>query len=603
MKQLQFKLVPGSARYTSVMDRYVAFTMDHQLMNEKTWENFVKVFTADSDDWDKGWRGEYWGKMMRGACLTYQYNRDQALYGVLENTVRNMLLTQRDDGRFSTYSREKQLNGWDVWGRKYVTTAMLHFYDICRDEGLKASILIALCNHMDALIADVGSEENQVEITKTSAMWGGVASASILDSVIDLYRHTGKETYKEFASYIISTGGCVDANLIELALEDKIAPYEYPVVKAYELMSFFEGVLSYYEITGVEKYRQAVLNFVEAVNRTDITAIGCSGCTHELFDHSSVMQVVYSDGIMQETCVTVTWMRLLSKLFAMTGEEKYIARMEQSAYNALYGSVNTKMLQQYSREEKRYVEALPFDSYSPLYNQTRGVGIGGFKRFAFGGYYGCCACIAAAGIAVFPLFATSKTENGISFNSLTSGVIETVTPAGNAFTVTMQTQFPEKADWRATISVSGSEKFVVAIRIPEYMENVKVLVNGTASVEEVKNGYVFVERNWTDGDNIALVADLSFKLHRLEDKVAITYGPLVLCRDSEKEYGADISSAVVLQENMEFRQAEPKAGEMVRFFVKTSDGQELLLTDYASCGKNWLGKHNRITPWLNIPKV
>ena len=600
MTQTQFQLKPGAARYQGTLDRYVRFTMDHQLMNEKTWDNFVRVFLADSDDWDKGWRGEYWGKMMRGACLTYRYNGDEDLYRVLEHTVRQMLQTQRPDGRFSTYSKEKQLNGWDVWGRKYVTTAMLHFYDICKDEALKEAILSALCNHIDALIADVGSGENQVEITRTSAMWGGVASASILDAVIDLYRHTGKETYREFAQYIISTGGCVDDNLIELALEDKVMPYEYPVVKAYELMSFFEGVLSYYEITGEEKYLQAVLNFVEAVNRTDITAIGCSGCTHELFDHSAVMQVVYSEGIMQETCDTVTWMRLLSKLFAMTGEEKYIARMEQSAYNALYGSVNTQMLQQYSREEKRLVEPLPFDSYSPLYNQTRGVGIGGFKRFTFGGYYGCCACIAAAGIAVFPLCATTKSEEGISFNTLTSGVIETTTPAGAALTITMQTQFPAKAEWNAKLSLAGSEEFVMAVRIPEYMENIKMSVNGAEVPADAKNGYICVESNWTDGDCITLNAELSLRVHRLEDKAAVTYGPLVLCRDSEKEDGADVASAVALCDNMAFRMEETKAGELVRIYAKAADGQEVLLTDYASCGKNWLGKHNRITVWMNL---
>jgi hypothetical protein len=35
-------------------------------------------------------------------------------------------------------------------------------------------------------------------------------------------------------------------------------------------------------------------------------------------------------------------------------------------------------------------------------------------------------------------------------------------------------------------------------------------------------------------------------------------------------------------------------------FAKAADGQEVLLTDYASCGKNWLGKHNRITIWMNL---
>ena len=76
-------LNPGAARYTGLAQRYLDFTMSHQLMNAETWRNFVRVFRDDSDDADIGWRCEYWGIMMRGACLTYLYNKDQALYDVL----------------------------------------------------------------------------------------------------------------------------------------------------------------------------------------------------------------------------------------------------------------------------------------------------------------------------------------------------------------------------------------------------------------------------------------------------------------------------------------------------------------------------------------
>ena len=54
-----------------------------------------------------------------------------------------------------------------------------------------------------------------------------------------------------------------------------------------------------------------MIRFAKRVFASDITAIGCAGCTHELFDHSGVRQLdVTEKGIMQETCVTVTWMKL-----------------------------------------------------------------------------------------------------------------------------------------------------------------------------------------------------------------------------------------------------------------------------------------------------
>lgn len=598
IQSTNFWLSPGAARYEGLMDRYVRFAMDHQLMKEKTWADFVAVFRADSDDHDRGWRGEYWGKMMRGACLTYRYNRDEKLYAILEATVRQMLLSQRPDGRFSSYGEEAQLDGWDMWSRKYILTSMLHFYDICRDEALKAQILSAMQTHLDAIVDRVGPGKKP--IVKTSTHWGGLNSASILDAVIDLYRRTGKETYLEFARYILSTGGCEYGNLIALALENKKMPYQYPVVKAYEMMSFFEGVLSWYEVTGEETYLTAVLNFVEAVNDSDITVIGCSGCTHELFDHSAIKQVEYSDGIMQETCVTVTWMRLLARLFLLRGDAKYMDRMERSAYNALYGSANTLHLKQYSMEEKCFVEPLPFDSYSPLYNGPRGVGIGGFKRFAFGGFYGCCACIASAGVAVMPLCATTRMEGGISVNSFAAGTVTLETCPGNPLIIQMESGFPASPEWSARITLKEQAGFTIRIRIPEYLRRCRILVNEGEVEAPVADGYASLCRIWNTDDVIRVTGRFDLEQTHLAGKTAFTYGPLVLARDQQKDGCPDLTAPIKLSGDPIVCAPQEKWNETLRIQVPLADGENLLLTDYASCGKDWRAKYNRITVWHNV---
>ena len=325
----------AEAKYVGLVHDAVLATESHQLLNKKTWDKFVEVFTEDSDDHDIGWRCEYWGKMMRGACLTYRYHGDEKLYEMLDYAVRELLKVQREDGRFSTYSEKMQFNGWDLWGRKYVLTGMMHFVDVCRDEVLKSEILEALCRHADYIVEKIGEGEGQKSILKTSGHWLCLNSCTILEPFIDLYKRTGKQSYLDFAEYIIGLGGCAGGNLTELAILDEIAPFEYPVNKAYEMMSFFEGLLAYYELTGEEKYLDAVSKFIEKVNETDVTIIGCSGCTHELFDNSIVKQTEYNEVQMQETCVTVTWMRVLARLHLLTGKVEYVDRMERSAYNAL----------------------------------------------------------------------------------------------------------------------------------------------------------------------------------------------------------------------------------------------------------------------------
>ena len=396
-------LEPGEASFSGVYREYLDFTLNRQLLSPETWADFARVYTADSDDADRGWRNEYWGKMMRGACLCYRATGNEELYALLRDTVEGLLQTQRPDGRISTYSPACQLSGWDLWGRKYVMTGLLHFLELCKESELRGKIIAALIRHADAILDTVGP--GKANITETSDYWGGVNSCSILEPFVALYELTKEERYLRFAQYILSTGGCRDGNLIETALENKIPPYQYPEVKAYETMSFFEGVLAYYQATGEEKYLRAVQRFFDAVAKTDLTIIGCCGCTHELFDHSALRQAEPSQNIMQETCVSVTWMRLCARLLLLTGDSRYYAYMERTGCNALYGAENPYGLPQYDRPSKAWLRGLPFDSYSPLRDGRRGVGIGGLKRFSFGGFYGCCACIASAGVALLPLTA------------------------------------------------------------------------------------------------------------------------------------------------------------------------------------------------------
>ena len=91
--------------------------------------------------------------------MIYQCAPDDSLYDVIEETVLDMLTTQDPDGRFSTYSKEKELDGWDLWGRKYVFLGMQHFLEICKDAQLYKKVLAALDRHGDAIMARVGPEQ------------------------------------------------------------------------------------------------------------------------------------------------------------------------------------------------------------------------------------------------------------------------------------------------------------------------------------------------------------------------------------------------------------------------------------------------------------
>lgn len=586
MKQLYTQ----SLKMDGIMDKAVDFVITNQLKDKKVWKTYIDVFVTRDDSEELWWRGEFFGKQMRGACYAYLYSQDEELYDILTWACRELLKTQDKYGRFSTYTIDKEFNGWDMWGRKYVLTGLQHYYQICRDAELKEAILEAEKKHMDYIVSKIGP--GKIDITTTSLWWGCVNSCTILEPTMELYKTTKEPRYLEFAKYIISTGGSADCNLVELPMREDLYPYQYPVTKAYEMMSFYEGLIAYYEATGEEKYLEVAKRFIEAVQQSDITIIGCAGCTDELFDHSAVTQTKYSDVVMQETCVTVTWIRVLVRMYLLTGEAKYIDRIECSGYNALYGSLNTKQCKHFDRWSKEYLEPKCFDSYSPLYMNTRGRWIGGISHFENGEYTGCCVAIGACGISLMPLTAVVTMGEYTHINHQFTGEACIKDASGKDVQLTFTSKYPQDGVCKIKIQCEGECNLKLRIRKPDWCES--MLIDGK---EVVAEGYQEVSGNFQDGDEITFEWKLSLKIHRLNEKVAFTYGVITLACDSAKS-DRDIEKPVVVGDEPVYRIILPEEDELIRMECETEDGT-ILLTDYQSCGKEWTGEKNIISVWLN----
>ena len=186
-------------KYTGAAENAVTFlNQEKHLRNTALWAKFVEQYRIRTDGENAGWKGEFWGKMMRGAVLVYQYCRDEALYSVLTDTVKDMI-TVGFDGRVSTYSLDTEFTGWDMWCRKYVLLGLEYYLEICRDGELKEKIIAFLCLCTDYIMDHVGKEPHKLRITDTSNRWLAINSSSILEAIVKLYALTKNEKYLDFA--------------------------------------------------------------------------------------------------------------------------------------------------------------------------------------------------------------------------------------------------------------------------------------------------------------------------------------------------------------------------------------------------------------------
>lgn len=581
--------------------RAVEFVTAHQLYNTRLWKLFAEQFRTRPDDADVGWRGEYWGKMLRGACFTYRLTRDERLYEVITDTVRDMLDTADPDGRISSYTRAAEFNGWDMWCRKYILLGFEYYMDICRDEALKARVLEAAKKHLDCIIAVIGEGAGRKSILATSSWWGCMNSCSILEPVVRLYNITKEQRYLDFAGYIVSTGGSNLGNVLELALKNEIPPYKYPVVKAYETMSFFEGVAEYYRVTGCEELKTAFLNFTDAVLATDYTIIGNCGCTHELFDNSAAAQTEPNEQVAQETCVSVTLSKLLYQALCLTGDPKYAEAMERTYYNSILGSINfagntyigldaPNGTPDYRLTDK-FVEEIggfTFDSYSPLYKSTRNRRCGGYKVMAGDTAYGCCACIGSAGTALMPLTAVMTNAEGIVINQYAAGDYTAEMPGGARASVAIDTQYPYEDSADITVRCEETRGMKLFLRVPSYSA---LVLDGR---EYAPGTYAEIEISGAE-TRIAVRFDISARTVTVNGRRAVEKGCIVYALDCRNADIDAVAGNAAIKEEPAPKDMDCRAPIDVTF----DNGTKVRMTDYASAGAEWDKPGCIVTVWMD----
>lgn len=600
----------GPFKTEGLLNSSIEFVLERHIKNRKMWALFAKQFKLFSDSANNGWRGEYWGKMMRGAVEFYKYTHDMELYNILTETVEELLSFQDKHGRFSTYEVYNEFGNWDMWCRKYAMLGLEYYYDICGDAGLKEKISLALCKHLDYIISKIGADKRDITSAGIAKL-KGLNSCSILEPVVRLYNITSNQKYLDFAQYIVDTGATRGENIFKMALNKSKYPYEFSVTKAYEMMSCFEGLLELYRATGIEWYRQSAINFVDMIAETDITVIGGSGCHHEFFDNSAKTQTDPTITLLKnETCVTVTWIKLCAQLLCLTGDVKYAEWIEKSGYNALLGAVNTEeCLFDFEAQERYHAEfssnktnngitdnGMPFDSYSPLLAGFRGRGIGGLKAMQGDTYYGCCASIGAVGLGLFANMSAVYTKNGIAVNFYNCGEYCLKTPEGSDIKLEILSQYPANGEVSIKLSMPKAEELSLYLRIPQWCGSAEIYVNKECYFAD--SGYFEIKRLWCNGDTITFDLYMPLEVAFQDEFASVQYGPLTLARD--ERFGDSIDEPVSFMD-ADIRQLDAKKRNAQIFFSCEKGGKNFYLCDYASAGKNW---HNgkRIAAWFPISK-
>lgn len=591
-------LPAGSIKLDGFFEEYIQNSINHWNMGDLPYDQFVDFFRHGRPQFALG---EMWGKAVRSGCMFYRYTNDPQLKQVMDETVKDLLSTQRENGSISCVEIDKQPEESELWERKYVMLGLQGYYEWVSPD---PEVLDALIKQADNIISLIGHAPKTeiVDIGWSATNIGyepcHIESSTLLEPFMRLYNWTGEKRYLDFATYIIESGGTKHHNVFVNALKN-VDPWKmaghYP--KAYEMMSLFEGLAEYYRVTGDPQHKEMLLNLFQNISTKEITIIGNGGSDQpyhpnvagEAWGNTALEQTNPDITRMMETCVGVTWLKLCSQLLRLTGDPSIADYIEKYAYNGLIGAM------------KPTGDGF---SYVNLLNGTK-VNDHGWGWEFDSLHVTCCNLNGPMGLAYIPYVAVMNSNSGPVINLYNKGNVQFDTPRKRTGTIAIDTDYPVSGDIRFNLNLKKAEEFTIRFRIPGWSKRTEMIVDNE-KIAVTSGTYAEINRKWKPGDRVSLSLDMRCRVidaphgsNRAGDNFqAVVYGPVVLARDENIE--STYNDAVMLQAESGYIRAiqeEPLSEKInLQFSVPVDEGKYITMIDYASVD-NWNnGKH--VCTWL-----
>ena len=550
------------------------------------------------------WQSEFWGKFMQSAVPLACLGKDGAFTGVVAASVKDVEASQLEDGYIGNYDASRRSGeGWDVWGAKYTMLGLLSWYDGSLAAGGKADeASLAACKRLcDYLISAVGPGAKRKIVS--TGFYSGMPSCSVLEPVVMLYNRTKDGKYLKFADEIVrqmkdEKGGprLFDLAFAGVPVADRSEPARIGDRKtnrnkAYELMSCYQGLLEYYLATGRKDCLDAAVATARDIATNEVNVAGGASAGEFWYDGAKRQHEPWHS--QQETCVTITWMRLCAKLLSITGDTAWGDEMEKTFFNAYLASLSP--------------DGSEFAMYTPLDGYRSG------GRCHCQMHTNCCNANGARGFLEYlRTCLVSDSSGAVVMNHYVSSRAEAVLN-GSSVRFETHTLYPKLPRVNITYRSEKAMEFPLKLRIPAWSARTSVTVN-SAKVPNVKPGeYLVIARNWKQGDKIEIDFDLAVRAHENARHVAFTRGPVLLARDSGFADGAldeavnpsslkaMVDSFAVVRSERENGISQTVAARL--YFTTHPEGYDGALPslvrfrDYASAAAGWnVNSHCRV--WI-----
>ena len=528
-------------------------------------------------------------KWIEAASYSLATNPDPELDALLDSVLELIASAQQPDGYLNVYftvvepeRRWKDLrDAHELYCAGHLMEAgVAHF----QATG-KRNFLDVVCRYADYIDRVFGAEEGKLK--------GYPGHQEIELALVKLYRVTGEERYLRLSQFFIDERGkqphyfelekkeskgaaedfmnthkdknAYNQSHLPVREQSKVVGHAVRALYMYCAMADLAGELN--DPTLLE----ACERLWDNLHNKNMYITGGIGSTRNnegfTFDYDLPNETAYA-----ETCASVAVVFWNHRLLQLNCDGKYADSMERALYNGVLSGI--------SLDGEKFFYANPLASLGDTHRSD---------------WFGCACCPPniARLLASLGEYIYSFTQNEVITHLYVKGSAEFEID-NTAVTLKQDTNYPWDGTVNINFEVERPVSFGLKLRIPGWCREARLYVNGEQQEIQVNKGYVRIEKEWSNEDQVELFlsmpADRFYSnpnVRQNVNHVALQRGPLVYCLESV-DNTENLNRIVLPKENeMEWVFDEQQLGGVV-----TLSGEAYLLNN-----EEWEGKlYNNAKP-------
>lgn len=239
-----------------------------------------------------------------------------------------------------------------------------------------------------------------------------------------------------------------------------------------------------------------------------------------------------NDSAYAETCAAVGLAFFASRMLQRDCDGRYADVLERVLYNGVLSGV--------SGDGEAFFYANPMESDGDRHRRP---------------WFDCACCPpnVARLLAALGSYAWSQYgEDEVALHLPVAGTAR-LEMGGQPVALRVETRYPWDGALTVGVRTPAPARFALRLRVPGWCRRAGLSCNGQELDVPAERGYLRLEREWRDGDSVALDLDMPVEtLHALPDvradqgRVALQRGPLVYCFESADQQGVPLHRAVLL---------------------------------------------------------